>query len=82
VGGQLDSVASHRLELFHNLLDLDIVSLFSRFSVWVFGILCSFIFYLFTLSVCVLTYVCMFFFVISTVIPFTRFIYLSCLPLT
>lgn len=32
----MDSVVSHRFSLFPNLLDLDIVSLFLRFSVWTF----------------------------------------------
>ena len=55
--------------------------LFSRFSVWTFGIQWSFILCLFTSLVCVLTYVCMLLFFISAVTPFIKFIYLSYLPL-
>jgi hypothetical protein len=51
VGEQLDSVVSHWPGLFSNLLDLDRVSLFSKFSVWAFGTLCSFIF-LFIYIIC------------------------------
>lgn len=43
---QLDSVVSHRFGLFLNLLDLNIVSLFPRFSVWAlaFGVHLLFIY--------------------------------------
>lgn len=77
---QLDSVASHRFGLFLNLLDLNIVSLFPRFSVWALAF--GFIYFLF-IYILGLGFkdTFMFFFFISTAIPLIKFIYSSCLPL-